>query len=263
MLVSSFIWNIPFLWYQEITLSLFPISLPFFWQFLLWATPPLSIHQVLEFLRTVYSIQAISSTHKVSVALFMQTILKSLLQPRILSRSSDPYIKMSTRSLRHLTDILSATISKIWLWFSSPKLYLLVLYMLVNGPFTLLPKEKPGCHSPCHSFAFLMSKQLPSAVSVPLKYYYTNIYPLPLSTLIITNLIKMSSLLQNAAANCSQRLHATSFPSGYSWENYIIYHQNQTLWLKGATIDIYSKTISKNWIHSRKPGHKGMLSDCS
>lgn len=120
----------------------------------------------------------------------MQTIPKSLLQPRILSRSSDPYIKLSTRSLRHPIDILNATISKIWLLFSIPKLYLLVLCMSVNGPFTLLPKEKPGCRSPCHSSAFLVSKQPLSAVSVPLKYYYTNIYPLPLSTLIIINLMQ-------------------------------------------------------------------------
>lgn len=114
---------------------------------------------------------------------------------------------MSTRSLRHPTDTLSATIPKIELLFSIPKLYLLVLCMSANGPFTLLPKERPGCHSPCHSSTFLMSKQPPSLVS--LKYYYTNICPLLFSTVIITNLIKISSLLQNAAANCSQDLHAT------------------------------------------------------
>lgn len=113
--------------------------------------------------------------HSHTFSCIMQTALKSLSELWVLSRTSDTFVKMFTRSLRHL----KFHKSQIQLLFSIRKTYSSagILYLSKRSPSTQLPKKKTGCHSLCCYSPFPMSKQPPSAVYIPPKCYYYHYYP--------------------------------------------------------------------------------------
>ena len=134
---------------------------------------------------------------------------------------------MSPRSVRHSTDVLNSTIPKIQLLFSTPKIC--SRSGVLNKWSTIYPGAKGETWG---VIALVILPHSPHPIShhllcvLPLKYYY---YYYLSSTVLCPHYHYLNARHPLSSRILQPRSSCYTVFFAHSWQNHIIYHQNQIL----------------------------------